>query len=93
MATSNIGITPKGEQMSSVLIVIPTYNESESIRSLLDRLDKVRVLLANKYAIDILIVDDNSPDKTADIIRSLNLTNLSILSRSDRKNQVLDLPT
>ena len=70
--------------MSSVLIVIPTYNESESIRSLLDRLDKVRVLLANKYAIDILIVDDNSPDKTADIIRSLNLTNLSILSRSEK---------
>ena len=70
--------------MSSVLIVIPTYNESESIRSLLDRLDKARFLLADNYAIDILIVDDNSPDKTADIIRSLNLTNLSILSRSEK---------
>ena len=69
--------------MSSVLIVIPTYNESESIRSLLLRLDKVRVTLAAKHEIDILIVDDNSPDKTADIIRSLNLTNLSILSRSE----------
>ena len=70
--------------MSSVLIIIPTYNESESIKALLARLDRVRVLVADKYKIDILIVDDNSPDKTADIVRGLNLANLSILSRSEK---------
>lgn len=42
------------------LVVIPTYNESENIESLIDNLDQ--------YNFHILIVDDNSPDKTFDIV-------------------------
>ena len=45
--------------MRSVLVVIPTYNESESIESLLKRLNIARMQISDKYEIDILIVDDN----------------------------------
>jgi dolichol-phosphate mannosyltransferase len=64
---------------TKVLVVVPTYNESESIRTLLDRIGKVRNSLADRFALDLLIVDDNSPDKTADIVQSLNLNWVNIL--------------
>jgi len=67
--------------MVNVLIIIPTYNESENIIALLSRLDRVRNELSSSYKIDILIVDDNSPDKTVDIAKSSQIQNLSVLSR------------
>lgn len=47
--------------MRSSLVVIPTYNESESIGAILDGL---KVL-----DLDVLVIDDGSPDGTADIVR------------------------
>ena len=67
--------------MTSVLVVIPTYNESESIESLLKRLNSARIQISDKYEIDILIVDDNSPDQTAVIAKNLQLSGLKVLSR------------
>ena len=67
--------------MTSVLVVIPTYNESESIESLLKRLNSARMQMSDKYEIDILIVDDNSPDQTAVIAKNLQLSGLKVLSR------------
>ena len=67
--------------MISVLVVVPTYNESESIRSLLTRLDAARNLISNSFNIDILLVDDDSPDRTAEIAKSMNLPGCSILNR------------
>ena len=67
--------------MISVLVVVPTYNESESIRSLLTRLDAARNLISNSFKIEILLVDDDSPDRTADIAKSMNLPGFSILNR------------
>lgn len=48
-------------------IVIPTYNERENIVNLLERINEV----LSKVGVDyfILVVDDNSPDKTADAVR------------------------
>lgn len=68
--------------MINVLIIIPTFNESENITALLTRLNEIRDKLSSRYKIDILIVDDNSPDKTTDSARSVNIKNISILSRS-----------
>jgi dolichol-phosphate mannosyltransferase len=65
----------------NVLAIIPTYNESDNIIELLSRLDEVRKVLSSSYKIDVLIVDDNSPDKTADIAKSSQIDNLSVLSR------------
>ncbi|MDI6807395.1 MAG: polyprenol monophosphomannose synthase [Candidatus Eisenbacteria bacterium] len=44
-----------------ITVVIPTYNEKENIRSLLSR------ILQLPHEINVLIVDDNSPDGTGEI--------------------------
>lgn len=41
------------------LVIVPTYNERENIDALLER------LLALPYGLDVLVVDDGSPDGTA----------------------------
>jgi len=43
------------------LVIIPTYNERENIEPMLER------LLALPYGLDVLVVDDNSPDGTGKI--------------------------
>ena len=50
-------------------IVIPTYNEAETIPSLIKELfEKIKQLVEK---LDVLIIDDSSPDGTADIVREL----------------------
>ena len=50
-------------------IVIPTYNEAETIPNLIKELfEKIKHLVEK---LDILIIDDSSPDGTADIVRKL----------------------
>ncbi|MEI8066070.1 MAG: polyprenol monophosphomannose synthase [Actinomycetes bacterium] len=66
--------------VSKYLIIIPTYNESESIVDLLNRIEKFRSE-RDPGSISVLIVDDNSPDKTADLVASLNMPNIDILRR------------
>ena len=44
------------------LVIIPTYNERENIEVLLDR------LLALPHGLEVLVVDDNSPDGTAALV-------------------------
>ena len=70
--------------MIKVLVLIPTYNEAESIANLLNRLQQVRLDNANKFDIDILVIDDGSPDKTVEIIKALDLAKLNILQRSSK---------
>lgn len=70
--------------MIKVLILIPTFNEAESIANLLNRLQQVRLDNANTYDIDVLIIDDGSPDETVNIVRSLNLSKVKILQRSEK---------
>lgn len=45
------------------LVIIPTYNESGNIQKMIDR------LLALEEVVDILVVDDGSPDDTAGIVK------------------------
>ncbi|NJB36777.1 polyprenol monophosphomannose synthase [Croceivirga sp. JEA036] len=51
--------------MSEGLVIIPTYNEIENIEAI------IRTVFDLKKSYDILIVDDNSPDGTADNVRYL----------------------
>jgi dolichol-phosphate mannosyltransferase len=51
--------------MSDSLVIIPTYNEKENIERI------IRKVFSFKKAFDILIVDDGSPDGTAQIVKSL----------------------
>jgi dolichol-phosphate mannosyltransferase len=60
------------------IVVSPTYNEKKNINELIQR------VLASYNNIEILIVDDNSPDRTADLVKSLmeNNPKIHILERS-----------
>lgn len=51
--------------MSENLVIIPTYNEKENIERM------IRKVFSLPIALDVLIVDDGSPDGTADIVKSL----------------------
>lgn len=48
-------------------VITPTYNERNNIRTLVER------LFSLYPQIHVLVVDDNSPDKTADVVRELQL--------------------
>ena len=59
------------------VILIPTYNESIAIVELLEELST----LHNQRDFDVIVLDDNSPDKTADIVDNLHLSWVSIIRR------------
>jgi len=51
--------------MSDSLVIIPTYNEKENIEKI------IRTVFGLKKDFDVLIVEDNSPDGTAQIVKHL----------------------
>ena len=66
--------------MSKTLIFTATYNEKENIKKLIYDINKF-----NKD-IDILVIDDNSPDKTWEVLQQLekNLSNLKVIVRDGK---------
>ncbi len=48
---------------SDTLIIVPTYNESHNIPRLIDRLMEL------EHTVDVLVIDDGSPDGTADFVK------------------------
>lgn len=53
-----------------LIVIIPTYNEAENIQRLIETLLKLQV-----NQLDVLIVDDNSPDGTGEIVKKLGEEN------------------
>jgi dolichol-phosphate mannosyltransferase len=53
--------------MARIVIIIPTYNESENIGRLIDALQDQSGKIPHDMA--ILVVDDTSPDGTAEVVR------------------------
>jgi dolichol-phosphate mannosyltransferase len=51
--------------MNNTVIIIPTYNESANIVTLLDKIWKLPI------EVDVIVIDDNSPDGTAETVRRL----------------------
>ena len=60
--------------MRSSLVVIPTYNEAESIGEILAALKPLDC--------DVLVIDDGSPDGTAQIVRKLGI---EVIEREGKK--------
>lgn len=53
-----------------IIVIIPTYNEIENISRLIDILLKLQL-----NHLDVLIVDDNSPDGTGELVKKLSREN------------------
>jgi dolichol-phosphate mannosyltransferase len=66
--------------MLNIWLIIPTYNESANIKALIERLFVVCP------QIKILVVDDNSPDKTAVLVEDLmkRYSNLNLMRRAGK---------
>jgi len=64
------------EEVSNI-VIIPTYKERENIEAIIKAISSLEI------AFDILIIDDNSPDGTADIVKDLqkSSTNLFLVER------------
>ena len=52
-------------QTSDSIVIIPTYNEKENIENI------IRAVFGLEKTFHILVIEDNSPDGTADIVRRL----------------------
>ena len=68
--------------MQKSLVVIPTFNEIENIQSMID------TVLSVSLNFHILVVDDSSPDGTADVVKKMKVkypSNLFLLERSTKK--------
>lgn len=61
----------------SNIVIIPTYRERENIEAI------IRAVFSLPVQFDILVIDDNSPDGTADLVRELqkSLSGLHLLQR------------
>ena len=77
-ASSSIDGPPA--RMNQTLIVVPTYNERENLPPLIQR------LLGLPVPVDVLVVDDNSPDGTGKIADDLaaNYSSVHVLHRSEK---------
>jgi len=68
-----------------VIIVVPTYNERENIADLLREILSLRL----EADLSVLVVDDNSPDGTGDLIQDLGEKDprIRLISRKEAKGR------
>lgn len=76
----------KKMQKKKVSIVIPTYNEEENIRPIVEAVAHEVTENLPKYDYEVLIIDNNSQDKTQSIIRELCQENRKICAIFNEKN-------
>jgi dolichol-phosphate mannosyltransferase len=62
------------------LVIIPTYKERENVEAI------IKAITSLSIAFDVLIIDDNSPDGTASIVKSLqsDIKNLHLIEREGK---------
>jgi dolichol-phosphate mannosyltransferase len=63
---------------NKILVFIPTYNERDNVLQLYERISNLHITL------DILFVDDNSPDGTGTVLDQLNKPNVYVIHRSGK---------
>ena len=69
-------------QTSDSIIIIPTYNEKENIENI------IRAVFSLEKYFHILIVEDNSPDGTAQIVKGLQTEFPERLFMIERKGKL-----
>lgn len=72
------------DNSKKVVLIIPTYNELENIEHKIESL--LSLFLHSQYQLEIIIVDDNSPDGTSELIKNLSerQTNVHLLRRANK---------
>jgi len=67
-----------------ISIIVPTYNEKETIISFLEKV--THQISKNNFDAGIIVVDDGSPDGTAELISNFSKThpNVALLSRREK---------
>ena len=68
--------------MSKAIVIVPTYNEADNIINIIERV----LLLSVDF--NILVVDDNSPDNTGQLVSKLAINNserVFLLSRNNKE--------
>ena len=68
--------------MSNKLVIIPTFNEIENIEKI------IHTVFSLPMQFDVLIVDDNSPDQTANKVKELQKTYGAQLQLIERKGKL-----
>lgn len=63
--------------MHRSVVLIPTYNESKSVVNLIKELQSLNI--------DIIIIDDESPDGTAQLVRNMNYSNVRVIDNGQKK--------
>jgi len=66
--------------MPKALVIIPTYNEAQNVEKI------VTEVLQQSEIVEVLIVDDNSPDGTADLVKKMmeNNTRVHLIQREKK---------
>lgn len=69
-----------------VVIIIPTYNERKNIGRLIDTVQPIIKDLPKKFDVHLLIVDDSSPDGTAQVVKDKQKSdkNIHLLSNPEK---------
>ena len=67
--------------MKKALIIIPTFNEAENIVNIINELVAINY---EEVTIEILVVDDNSSDGTAMLVKNLNYKRVHIIERPSK---------
>ncbi len=68
--------------MSDSIVIIPTYNEKENVERM------IRKVFSLTVPFDVLIVDDGSPDGTAQVVKQLMLEFQNRLFLEERKGKL-----
>lgn len=78
---STTSVAPGPPAAEQTLIIVPTYNESSNITELIGK------IFSAVSDVHVLVVDDNSPDGTADLVEkmSANYSNLRLLRRTGER--------
>lgn len=67
--------------MHKTLVIIPTYNEADNILKIIP---EVLENTTKENEFNVLVVDDNSPDRTAQLVEKLNNKNVFLLKREKK---------
>lgn len=63
--------------MKTAVVILPTYNESKNIERVINKLQEVFAGIKS-WKMEILVVDDTSPDKTYEIVQKLQKTHRNL---------------